>query len=291
MACFRPLLAWQLDGGEIVFKERGKIRRELTLPCGRCRGCRQARVRSWAIRCLHEAQMHSEPSSFVTLTYEGAHDPSLNYRDFQRFMYRLRAKFGPTRFFMCGEYGDVAGRPHFHALLFGRTFGSRSLCGKDLYRSPDLEALWPSGFSSIGDVSYQSASYVASYCVKRLSASDPRFSRRYSRVDVRTGEVVSVVPEFARMSLKPGIGASWFAKYWREVFLARDGICREGKVMPAPRYYLKLCEEIDYDLVESLEHSRDKARALFADDNSPARLATREVCAIARDNHYRSRSL
>jgi len=79
-----------------------------------------------AVRCLHEASLH-EGSSFVTLTYspEKLQSWSLRYKDFQDFMKRLRFHMGPTRFFMCGEYGEENFRPHFHALLFGREFPDR----------------------------------------------------------------------------------------------------------------------------------------------------------------------
>src|SRR5258708_6987049 len=77
----------------------------IVIPCGKCIGCRMVRVRAWAIRCMHEAQMH-DTSCFITLTYDDDHygGPSLNYVDFQQFMYRLRKRLGPTRFYMCGEY-------------------------------------------------------------------------------------------------------------------------------------------------------------------------------------------
>lgn len=144
--CYHLIPAWQLDSGEVVFSERRGVRRSLQLPCGRCIGCRLRRVRSWAIRSVHEASMHPV-SSFVTLTYDDAHyTPSLNYPDFQRFMYRVRQKFGATRFFCAGEYGSLNDRPHFHALLFGLGFTDLSLIGAKLYRSSTLESLWPFWF-------------------------------------------------------------------------------------------------------------------------------------------------
>jgi len=233
MSCFRPLIAWApIDGGPVLFTKEAGNCREVKLPCGKCIGCRLVRQRSWAIRLMHERQMH-EFSSFVTLTYDDAHwDMSLNYSDFQRFMYRLRREVGPTRFFCAGEYGAKTLRPHFHAILFGLALSDRLAIGDRLYRSPLLERLWPFGFSSVGDVTMQSAMYVAKYTCKVDSRLD-----RYERVDPRTGEVVQCVPEFARMSLRPGLGATWFAKYWREVYEARDGVVQYGgKVLPAPRF-------------------------------------------------------
>lgn len=79
MPCFHPLDAWQTHEGEIHFYARGtsgkkgarapNYRREITLPCGRCIGCRLDRSKQWAVRCLHEAQQHTE-NAFITLTFE-----------------------------------------------------------------------------------------------------------------------------------------------------------------------------------------------------------------------------
>ena len=101
MACFHPLDAWRTDAGEILFHDRGSGR-HLVLPCGQCVGCRLERSRQWAIRCMHEAQMHSQ-NAFVTLTYnEENFSPSLRYSDFQLFMKRARKELGPLRF-ICAE--------------------------------------------------------------------------------------------------------------------------------------------------------------------------------------------
>lgn len=286
MTCFRPLDAWQLETGEIKFSERGKILRALTLPCGRCIGCRMSRRRAWALRCLHESQMH-DSSLFVTLTYEDSECPiSLDYRDFQRFMYRLRASKGPgIRFYMCGEYGELTRRPHFHAILFGVSFSDGVPCGKDIFHSPQLSKLWGKGFVSYGAVTYESAGYVAGYVIKkRLGKHASDF---YRWVDWRTGEIVEVRPEFARMSLKPGIGYEWFRKYWREVYGPRDGVVlRGGRSVPPPRYYDKLLLETDADLSEW----RSFQRYLNADtrDATPERLQVRELVALSNSKAMRS---
>src|SRR6187549_2683574 len=91
MPCYHPFTAYQLDDGRIVFAERGKVKRSVVLPCGHCIGCRLERSRQWAVRCMHEAQLH-DVSSFVTLTYDDSHLPyhgSLDYTHFQKFIDRL----------------------------------------------------------------------------------------------------------------------------------------------------------------------------------------------------------
>lgn len=289
MRCFSPLTAWQTDSGEIVFAERGKIRRELTLPCGRCIGCRVNRTQQWAMRCMHEAQMH-EHSWFVTLTYDEKHLPqfgSLHYPDFQKFMKRVRkAQATPVRFYMCGEYGEEFSRPHFHACMFGLDLPDLQILSKSknnlLYRSPKLEKLWPYGFVTIGAVTAESAAYVASYCLKKVNGKNK--DEHYSRIVPETGEIVSVTPEFAKMSLKPAIGAPWLAKYRDDVFNkdGSDSVVMQGgfKVKP-PRYYDKWLEREDNDYFEWNKYLRS-VKDFDSLDNTPERLAVHEEILKAR---------
>lgn len=294
MPCYGPIDAWQKDDGSIVFVERGAIRRALKLACGQCIGCRLDRSRQWAVRCVHEASLH-EYNSFVTLTYDDDFLPqngSLAYEDFQRFLKRLRKKCGSVRFYMCGEYGAANGRPHFHACLFGVFFHDREYLrtlpsGSKIFRSVLLESLWPFGYSSVGDVTFESAAYVARYICKKVTGSEA--DAHYLRVDSATGEVFSLIPEFCRMSLKPGIGARWFEKYMAEVFPA-DYVIIRGVKSKVPRYYktmLKLLDPFESDLVD---HDREVRVGDFVDDCSVERLAVREVVARARLN-FKKRGL
>lgn len=286
MACYSPLSAYQLDSGEITFSERGAIKRDLTLPCGQCIGCRLERSRQWAIRCVHESQLY-DYNSFVTLTYDDAHlasDYSLHYPDYQLFMRRLRKHFSGVRFYMCGEYGENFQRPHFHACLFNCFFADRSIlsttsAGSSLYRSPLLERLWPHGFSSIGDVTFESAAYVARYIVKKVTGSQA--DSHYTFLDPDTGELIRRTPEFTQMSRKPGIGARWFARYRSDVYEHDYVVIRGSKVKP-PRYYdnlLKSASDFSSDHVEFLRSQKALARG---PRDTPERLAVRQAVAIAR---------
>lgn len=220
MACYHPLQAFRSASGEVIFVERGDVVSSLALPCGRCIGCRIDKARQWSVRIYHESLMH-KVSSFVTLTYDDVHVPkdgSLRYSDFQKFMRRVRKQFGPTRFFMCGEYGEENARPHFHCGLFGLDFSAdrvawrKTEAGFQLYRSRTLEKLWPMGNSEIGELSVESAEYMARYSFKKVTG-DPA-DEHYKVVDRETGEVVWRVPEFCHMSLKPGIGQRWFQDFF-----------------------------------------------------------------------------
>lgn len=243
------------------------------------------------MRCVHESKCH-DVNSFVTLTYDDDHleSPSLEYRDFQLFMKRLRkSSEGRLRFFACGEYGEENQRPHFHALLFGKTFGAREKIGSNLYRSPELEKVWPHGMSSFGDVTFQSAAYVARYSIKKING--PLAADHYKRVHVSTGEIVSVSPEFGHMSLKPGIGRPWFDKYWKDVYKARDCCIIDGKEYPAPRYYDQLLARLEPILNSDKEFDRYINSENFKDDCRPDRLAVREVVTKARIAFHSERKL
>lgn len=289
MACYSPLLAWQTGNGSIVFVERmgkGDVRRELSLPCGQCIGCRLERSRQWALRCMHEARMH-ESNSFLTLTYANEHMPHrgcLRYTDFQKFMKRLRKRLDKeVSYYMCGEYGPLNWRPHYHACLFGYDFPDKEFyaqmpgSGANLYRSAELERLWPYGFCSIGDVTFESAAYVARYCVQKITGPNAKY--HYARSDADGS--YQLPPEFNRMSLKRPIGKSFYEKYSTDMY-PHDYVVRDGQKMQPPKYYDKLFKREEPDTHEELVMAREaKARAMW-EDNVPARLYAKKVVAETR---------
>jgi len=239
---------------------------------------------------MHESQLHRF-SSFVTLTYSDDHLPYggvLHYRHFQLFCKKLRKRHGPFRFFMCGEYGDNLYRPHYHAALFGVGFPDRypwrkSSAGFQLYRSPFLESVWDFGTAEIGELSFDSAAYVARYCMKKRTGKSA--DEHYARIVPDTGELISLVPEFARMSLRPGIGAQWLDKYVDDI-LPRDAVVMEGKQVPIPRYYLDRVSEDQ----RSAYVLRRYAASEGGVDSSPERLRVREIVARAGVS-FKTRSL
>lgn len=280
MACYHSITAYQGNDGVVTFAERvthGSMR-TLSLPCGQCVGCRLERSRQWAMRCVHESSL-SESNCFLTLTYSDDFLPacrSLLYRDFQLFMKRLRKRFHHERirFFMCGEYGELSGRPHFHACLFGfdfpdKLFFRRVGSGFDIYTSVVLDGLWAKGFASLGAVTFESAAYVARYIMKKVTG------------DLAVEHYGGRVPEFAHMSLKPGIGARWFDKYVSDVFPGDYVVVNGMKVRP-PKYYDKRLCKMDEDNFAMVSMLRDQGARLRFEDNSAERLAVKEVVTRAR---------
>lgn len=233
--------------------------------------------------------MH-EFNCFITLTYSDENlplDRSLSKRDFQLFMKRLRKSIAPlkVRFFAGGEYGDLNARPHYHALLFGYDFPDKKFhkhsAGKPLYTSQALEKLWPNGFALIGDVTFESAAYVASYCHKKLTGT---MAALYNHVDAETGEIIGITPEFGLQSRRPGIGSTWFEKYGNDVYPRDQVIARESPQRP-PRYYDKLLSKTkggEAVLSDLRVKRREKVNSCNFDELEPPRLRAKETCAKAK---------
>lgn len=159
--------------------------------CGQCLPCRIQRRRLWQWRMFYESQLHTD-NCFVTLTYDQDHYPSngsLSVRDYQLWLKRLRKSSGVRfRYFVVGEYGDQTFRPHYHGCLFG--IGP--------LHKRFIESAWGKGFVHVDDFNHVTAQYTAGYVLKKLTdEKDPRLEGRF--------------PEFARMSLRPGIGAGAMA--------------------------------------------------------------------------------
>lgn len=170
--------------------------------CGQCLPCRINRRRIWTHRIMLEASQYSD-NAFVTLTYDDEHlpaDMSVSPRVVQLFMKRLRKKW-PTkiRYFACGEYGDQTMRPHYHLAVFNlppceRGITRFSKTGQSCCAICDvIKEAWGMGNIMIGTLEPKSIAYIAGYIVKKMTKPDDY------RLEGR-------LPEFARMSLRPGIG-------------------------------------------------------------------------------------
>lgn len=297
MACYHPITAWHSKDvnpsgkRSLVFSPKRALQPDdpIEIACGQCVGCRLERSRQWAIRCLHEAQMY-ESNCFITLTFspealQQRENPwSLDVRDFQLFMKRLRKKFGDgIRFFHCGEYGEKQGRPHYHACLFNFDFPDKQLWrvanGHRLYISEALSELWPYGFSTIGDVTFESAAYVARYIMKKVTGDSA--DEHYLWVDENTGEAFPKKPEYTTMSRRPGIGKQWFEQFRSDVYPS-DFITVGGKKMRPPKYYDRLEEATrPYEFDEIKEARKEKALD-YQDNNTDERLAVREKVQLAK---------
>lgn len=199
------------------------------------------------------------------------------------------------RFLMCGEYGENFGRPHFHACIFNFDFPDKkyfatSPSGCPLYRSDILESLWidPSGcdlppiktthdpeglnspqhpksfgFSSIGEMNFQTAAYVGRYIMKKVTG------------DNAEGWYNGRTPEFTLASLKPGIGRHFVDGHIESIYPDDFVVIKGGFKCKPPRYYDKVLELYDVELHGKVVDKR-KRRAEDNPDNKPDRLIVRE---------------
>ena len=187
--------------------------------CGQCLACRINKRREWVHRIMLESSVRGD-NAFVTLSYNDENLPRLEDgrgnlvpKDMQDWLKRFRKSIEPikVRYYGVGEYGDDTERPHFHFALFnypscvrGITYGgnpkliydeerhkTRTFCCAvcdAVYRS------WGKGAVVLGTLTEDSANYIAGYVVKKMTRpEDIRLEGRH--------------PEFARMSLRPGIGS------------------------------------------------------------------------------------
>lgn len=258
MPCHFPIHAFKEKQRDqkinIVFKRSDSWKGErIDIPCGQCLACRLERARQWAVRCTHEASLYEE-NSFITLTYDDKNLPkngSLEICHFQKFMKRLRRQNEgkKIRYFHAGEYGSETRRPHYHALLFNHTFEDKKLfsCRDDIkvYTSETLSGLWPYGFSTIGDVTYDSAGYVARYNLKKITGKN---SKEFY------GEKK---PEYCTMSRRDGIGKGWYAKYKSDCY-PNDRIFVNGAYCKPPKYYDGLLSKEDPSTMALLKIKREE---------------------------------
>ena len=286
MPCFHPLtgaLYTFADGSrKLSFTNLPppySSREIVQVPCGQCIGCRLEKSRKWAMRCVMEASLH-DSNCFVTLTYDDDHLPKDGdqwKKDYVDFMKRLRKRLGKVRFFHCGEYGERNGRPHHHAILFGIDFTDRersSSYSQDsgffrYFSSPILSSLWPFGYSSVGDMTFESAAYVARYCLKKVTG--PAAEAHYK----------GWPPEYVTMSRRPGIAQGWLDKYMSDVYPA-DRCFARGVPCKPPRYFdeqFKLYFPAEFDKLKAM---RRKLAARLADDNTAGRLQVKEELVVRR---------
>ncbi|AYP28835.1 MAG: putative replication initiation protein [Microviridae sp.] len=235
---------------------------------------------------MHESQLHEE-NQFITLTYDDENIPwdgSLNKKHFQDFMKRYRKYLGDKRisYFMCGEYGEQLNRPHYHALIFGHEFSDRELWfsreGVNTYVSESLQKLWKFGFSTVGNLNWETAAYCARYALKKRTGKEER--DHYWR-PLATDLEVELQPEYANMSLKPAIGKRWFDKFRNDCFPS-DYITYNGRPMRVPEYYDELLKEEDPALLAELKGKRIRQAWKHNADNTDARLKVKNKVLLAK---------
>jgi hypothetical protein len=189
-----------------------------------------------------------DTAQFITLSYDSKAVPkgyNLRHSDVQKMFKSLRQKIGTQRrlkYFLCGEYGDKKGRPHYHMILYGL---STEECVKyfstETRKRPDIkrELVWKHGFVYIGyNVTAQTCAYVAQYTAKKLRRKD------------YDGHRVSPY-----LVCSKGIGKR-YAEDKRHDYLKKGYIAFGDNKYPIPRYYFKV---LDLDRGQYYKNYIDKA--------------------------------
>lgn len=187
---------------------------------------------------MAEVDSCEDQAIFLTLTYEDdllARD--LHYPHVQKFLRSLRKRVGKVRFFCCGEYGEHTLRAHWHLIIFGYYPDDAVAYDSTLFQSEIIDKCWAKGLALFGRVSFESAAYVARYSTKKVTGD--LAESHYETCDPLTGEIYRRTPEFARMSLKPGIGADWYSRFGTDVY-RDDFVISRGHPAKPPRYFDKL---------------------------------------------------
>lgn len=199
--CINPSFVWV---------QRGPNYEQQPVACRQCWRCRQNRVNDYVARSLAEAAVSAHVAT-ITLTYaprDDLADKVLHPVHFQRFMKLLRWSGHKVRYLVAGEYGDLKGRAHFHALLFFSEMASGDgvpAYNADHLQRPETSARfsvqipqrrmvhireWPHGHISVDwSASEKSIRYVCKY----LLAEDKNNA-------------------WFSLSKKPPLGAAWFAR-------------------------------------------------------------------------------
>ena len=304
MSCFHPLTAYHKINGGITWTYRESNGIKLTIKCGQCSGCKLENARQWAIRIKHEASMHSQ-NSFITLTYDEKNLPptgTLVLKHWQDFMKRLRKSQSHKKlsFYHCGEYGEKQGRPHYHAIIFNHQFSDLIPIPrkKDLHTSETLKTLWGKGHISVGSVTFESASYVASYVQKKINGpqaeaiNQSNGLKHYERM-TREGEVITLKKEYATMSRRPGIASRWLAKHHTDIYPS-DFVTHKGNKQSLPKYYdtqyeilTKDTPEIMQTILKKRQNKMKKLAHLF----TPEALKQKEVHHKAKMALYKRKTL
>lgn len=239
----------------------------------------------WMARMVEEATKYQN-NAFLTLTYNNEHLPWKHTIDKDtgeyiesnplvkehvvKFIKRLRYHYDKRypgqkiRFYACGEYGSKGGRPHYHMAIYNydaTCWGDIKLQGNNhngdaLWTSKKLEEIWGKGFVTIGELTPQSAAYIARYMLKKQKGKEKKYYY----------EKNGLIQEYTTMSRMNGIGLDWYEEHKEEIWL-RDCVYipqRNSKPLKikVPRYYDKQLEKEDEEKLKQIKEARKRSAEL-----------------------------
>lgn len=241
-------------------------------------GCLLDKGADWATRSVIEAKQWKN-NCFITLTYNNENIPkvkgtnklTLKKRDLQLFFKRLRKHHKgiesriwkeefeyPIRYFACGEYGTQTKRPHYHIGIFNWIPDdlkplTENKYGDILFTSKEISKLWENkGFVTVGAMTYESASYIARYTLKKIHENKEIYKD--------TGQE----KEFVETSRRGGIGINGFTNE-KEFEKIKNNMCvitknKQGiKFKKIPQFIKNKWKEQDrLEYFEKTDKEREK---------------------------------
>lgn len=178
---FSPIMVKTVEGQPVLADP-------VPIPCGSCYACLMDKSSELATRAVLEAQYHKH-AYFCTLTYRDSCLPISKFtgeavlirEELINWVKRLRT-YIDCRVLACGEYGDITGRPHFHAVVYTDDDFELRQFGVNVYHSGILEKTWKFGLSECSNADTGCMSYVAGYVLKKckmVADDDPHKPFRY----------------------------------------------------------------------------------------------------------------
>lgn len=134
-------------------------------------------------------------------------------------------------------------RPHYHAAVFGywpqdAIYYKSNEVGDKLYTSKELEKIWGKGFVIVGNLTYESAAYIARYVYKKAYGGE--------QIPIKENKT----PEFTTCSKRPAIAKNFYfePEKWLKI-LRNNGVIiptKNGiKIKPIPQYFRQKWKEND----------------------------------------------
>lgn len=165
------------------------VKNPVPCPCGSCIACRKKKASEWSLRLEFEARSYPvDQIWFVTFTYDPQHVPddySLDVSHVQKLLKRIRLRLPyKIRYYICGEYGDERGRPHYHAIFFGLKQCDLKYLGipkkdylagvRPISRNGGYNVAWSYGFVDVEVPRSHGAvcSYIAQYVMKKIGTNN-----------------------------------------------------------------------------------------------------------------------
>ena len=99
---------------------------------------------------------------------------------------------------------------------------------------------------------------------------------------------MEVEPEYATSSNRPGLGARWLERFYKEVYAA-DSVVVEGHELPVPRYYDVLMER--WHPAEFAKVKRRRVMERERSNDGEARLMAMEKVALRRSTLFGGREI